>query len=349
MSEDITEVPAAPAVEDAKPKITAKELNKVNDYITKKYGEDIIIVPGKKVDVVSTGSIGLDLAIGIGGLPRGRICDFYGLPSAGKSMLASSVIAQVQKAGGKCVLIDAENGFDEHWASILGVNADPNELIRIFPDTGEQAFDMTEEYLNAGIDLIVIDSTAALVPKEFLERSMEDSALIGLQARMISRGCQKLVSVVRRTRGIVLFIDQVRKKIGTFVGHGEAESPTGGLALEFYSSVRVRVQRKEALKDGDTLLGHKIEVQVKKNKLAPPLKKAAFDLFYDGGIDNASEIFEAATSLGVITKPETGIKYFYKDKSWTGQEKLRTEIKENKELQAELLVGIREKLRPTAK
>lgn len=345
MSEEL-DVKADPIVEN-KPKMTDKELGKINDYISKKYGEDIIVVPGKKHDVVSTGSIGLDLAIGVGGLPRGRICDFYGMPSAGKSMLASSVIAQVQKGGGKCVLIDAENGFDEHWASILGVNSDPNELIRIFPDTGEQAFDMTEEYLKAGIELVVIDSTAALVPQEFLERSMEDSALIGLQARMISRGCQKLVSTVRKTKGIVLFIDQVRKKIGTFVGHGEAEAPTGGLALEFYSSVRVRVQRKEALKDGETLLGHKMNVLVRKNKVAAPLKKAEFDLFYDRGIDNASEVLEAALTLGVITKPETGIKYFYKDKTWTGQEKMKTEIAESKELQAMLLVDVYEKMRPT--
>lgn len=322
-----------------------KDIKKLTDYIRKKYGEDTIVSAGRKLDVISTGSISLDMAIGIGGLPRGRVCDFYGQYSAGKSMLASSVVAQCQKNGGICVYIDAENAFDEKFASILGVDLDPQKLIRVYPETGERAFDIAEQYIKAGVDLVVIDSSAALIPQEFVERSMEDSTLIGLQARLISRGLQKLTPCLAKSNSLCLFIGQVRNGIGgNPYLHQDTEQPTGGLALGFYSSVRVKVSRKEAIKDGDKLLGHKIHCLVKKNKVAPPLKVADFNLIYNSGIDNSSEIFEAAIGLGIITKPEDGIKYFYGDKSWTGMPKLKSEFESNQDFRIEILTKVKEKM-----
>lgn len=317
----------------------------ITENILKEYGEDIIVAPGRKVESISTGSLSLDLAIGVNGLPRGRICDFYGRESAGKTMLAASVVASVQKNNGVAVYIDAENGFDEHWASILGVDLSKDKLIRISPDYGEQAFDIAEKFIRAGVDLIVIDSTAALVPKNFVERSMEDTALIGLQARMISLGLQRLTPLITKTNSVCLFIGQVRKNIGANPYlHGEDELPTGGLALGFYSSVRIRVRRKEAIKDAERVLGHRIECLVKKNKVAPPLKKTEFDIYYDRGIDQISELFSVATSLNIIQKPEDGIKYYYGDKSWRGQEKLKEEILNNPSFRDELLSKVKEKM-----
>jgi len=315
------------------------DLKKLSEYIKEKYGEDTLILPGTKHEFYSTGSIGLDIAIG-GGLPKGRICDYYGLPSAGKSMLSLSAIAQVQKNNGVCAYIDAENAFDERWAKVLGVDLSPERLIRINPSHGEQVFDLTEEFIKCGIDLIVIDSTAALIPLELVERSMEDASLIGLQARLISKGLQKITPLVSKAKSIVLFVNQVRKNIGGNPYLREEESPTGGLALGFYSSVRIKITRKEPIKEKDILLGHRIHCLVKKNKISPPLKEATFDLYYDKGIDNISELFDAAINLGIIVRPPDSIKYHYGDVVLKGQEKVKEWIKGDPKVQEELIQKI---------
>lgn len=319
-----------------------KEILKTAKALLEKYGDDVIVRSGRIIESIPTGSFSLDLAIGVGGLPRGRICDFYGRPSSGKSMVATSIVAQVQKAGGFSVYIDAENAFDEKWAKVLGVDSSPDKMIRISPSYGEQAFDIAETFIKAGVDLIVIDSTAALVPKEYTERSMEDGAVIGVQARLISMGLQKLTPLIARSKTVCLFIDQVRKNIGgNPYMHQEEESPTGGMALNFYSSVRVQVKRKDAIKDGDKLLGHRIAFLVKKNKVAPPLRTGEFDLYYDRGIDNTSELFDVALRLNIITRPDEGQMYFYGDKKWRGQNNVRDAISSDANLKEEILSKIR--------
>lgn len=316
-----------------------KEIMKFAQTLTKKYGEDVLVRSGRQMEAISTGSLSLDLAIGVGGLPRGRICDFYGRESAGKSMIASSVVAQTQKLNGFPVYIDAENAFDEKFATILGVDCSEDKLLRLSPNTGESAFDMAEDSLKNGADLVVIDSTAALIPQECIDRPMEDGMLIGRQAALISRGIQKLTPIVAKTRSVLLFIDQVRKNIGINPHlHQEDESPTGGLALGFYSSVRIRVRRKEAVKDGDKLLGHKIECFLKKNKVSIPQKKAEFFIYYDKGFDNNAELFDVATARGVISRPEDkGMSYFFGDKKWVGQEKVKEAILSDESLRAQIL------------
>lgn len=319
----------------------SKEILKVASDLLKKYGDDVVVRDGRKVDFIKTGSISLDAAIGIGGFPRGRICDLYGRESAGKSMVATCVVAEVQKFGGFPVYIDAENAFDERWAKVLGVDCTPEKLLRLSPSTGEQAFDIAEDVIKKGADLVVIDSTAALIPQECVERPMEDGALIGRQAALIARGVQKLTSIVAKTRSIVLFIDQVRKNIGgNPYLHQEDESPTGGLALGFYSSVRIRVRRKEAIKDGDKLLGHVIECFLKKNKVSPPLKKVEFSLYYDRGIDSTSEIFDVAVAKNILVHPEGGHSYTFGDFKWNGQAKVQEAIKTDPDLAAKLLEAI---------
>ena len=320
------------------------DLSKFISSINKDYGDGIIVLPGKKIEAIQTGSLSLDLAIGIGGFPRGRICDIYGLPSSGKSLVAISVASQVQKAGGTVVYIDAEASIDERWAKIIGLDTkDINSFIRLVPESGEQAFDIVEKSVKDGVDLIVVDSSAALVPQEALERAMEDGQTIGTQARLISNGLRKLTSVISRSQSLCLFIDQVRTNINTNPYlRQEEHSPTGGMALGFYSSVRVGLKRKEAFKDGDRVIGHRVAFIIKKNKVAPPLRTGEFTIYYDSGINTNEELFDMSLNLNIL-KLE-GKTYTFDGQKWIGQEKAREAILQNKEIQEKLLSQVKKKM-----
>lgn len=318
------------------PKDKEKLLSKTMGEIADSYGNDVIFDPKKSIEVLPTGSIGLDLATGIGGWPRGRVVDLYGKESSGKSLLALLTIAEIQKQGGYCVFIDAEHAFYTKWAEKQHV--DPSHNLTILqPDNGEQAFNMAEKVIRTGaVDLVVIDSTAALVPMSIVESDMEDKKIAD-QARLISVGLQKLTPLVSKTKTVLMFIDQVRGQIGgmRMPGMPEIEKPTGGAALNFYSSCRFRVKKKEPIKDGDRVIGNRILVQNKKNKVAPPFKETEFDLYYETGIDHVSEIFENCLNTKTITLE--GRSYSYKDTKWIGQDKCRDAIKGDTKLQEELV------------
>lgn len=288
------------------------------------------------IETVSTGSLGLDLALGVGGLPRGRIIEVYGPESSGKTTLALQVIAEMQKKGGTCAFIDAEHALDIKYAQRLGVHL-PDLLISQ-PDTGEQALEITDALVRSGsVDLIVVDSVAALTPKSEIEGEMGDS-LPGLQARLMSQALRKLTASIMRTKSMVLFINQIRMKIG---GYGNPETTTGGNALKFYSSVRLDIRRIGGIKKGDEVIGNETRVKVVKNKVAPPFKQAEFDILYGEGISRIGEVIDIGTELNVIDK--SGAWYSYNgQKLGQGKEKVREYLQENKELCAEIEQKIRE-------
>ena len=310
--------------------------------IEKQFGKGSIMRMGDKgmnedIDVVSTGSLGLDLALGIGGLPRGRIVEIYGPESSGKTTLALHVAAEMQKTGGTCAFIDAEHALDIQYAQRLGV--DLNELLISQPDTGEQALEICDALVRSGsVDMVVIDSVAALTPQAEIEGEMGES-LPGLQARLMSQALRKLTASIKRTNTLVIFINQIRMKIG--VSYGNPETTTGGNALKFYSSVRLDIRRSGALKRGDEVIGSDTKVKVVKNKVAPPFKTAQFDILYGDGISREGEVLDMAVELNFVGK--SGAWYSYNgEKIGQGRDNAREFLKNNPDKMQEIEAKIRD-------
>ncbi|HLB16692.1 MAG TPA: recombinase RecA [Burkholderiales bacterium] len=291
------------------------------------------------VQVVSTGSLGLDLALGVGGLPRGRVVEIYGPESSGKTTLTLQVIAEVQKVGGTAAFIDAENALDPSYAAKLGVRIE--DLLISQPDTGEQGLEIADMLVRSGsVDVIVIDSVAALVPKAEIEGEMGDQ-LPGLQARLMSQALRKLTGNIKRTNTLVIFINQIRMKIGVMFGNPETTS--GGNALKFYASVRLDIRRIGSIKKGEEVIGSETRVKVVKNKIAPPFREAIFDILYGEGISREGEILELGVLHGVVDKSGAWFAY-KKDRIGQGKDNAREYLKERPELAAELEQKIREKV-----
>ena len=293
----------------------------------------------RDIDVISTGSLGLDVALGIGGLPRGRIIEIYGPESSGKTTLTLHVIAECQKNGGTAAFIDAEHALDPSYAAKLGVKVD--EMLVSQPDTGEQALEITDMLVRSGaVDIVVIDSVAALTPKAEIEGEMGDTHM-GLQARLMSQALRKLTANIKRSNTLVIFINQIRMKIGVMFGN--PETTTGGNALKFYASVRLDIRRSGALKKGEEVYGSETRVKVVKNKVAPPFKTADFDILYDEGISRESEVIHLGVQLGIIDK--SGAWYAYKkEKLGQGKESVRVFLKENPAIAKEIEQSIRAQL-----
>lgn len=317
------------------------KLKSVISNIEKSYGKGSIMMLGKRsedenIDVFSTGSLGLDIALGIGGVPRGRVIEVYGPESSGKTTLTLHIIAEAQKEGGTCAFIDAEHALDPGYAKKLGVNID--ELLISQPDTGEQALEISDTLVKSeGIDLLVIDSVAALVPRAELEGEMGDS-LPGLQARLMSQALRKLTSSISKTNTMVVFINQLRMKIG--VMFGSPEVTTGGNALKFYSSVRLDIRRIGAIKDKDNIIGNQTRVKVVKNKMAPPFKQVEFDIMYGEGISKIGEIIDLGVQADIIDK--SGAWYAYKDeKIGQGRENTKQFLRDHPEILDEIEARIR--------
>jgi recombination protein RecA len=312
-----------------------KALRATMDKIEKTYGKGSIMKMGDeevvKIDVISSGSIALNVALGVGGYPRGRVIEIYGPESSGKTTLAIHAIAEAQKAGGVAAFIDAEHAFDRFYAEKLGVNID--ELIISQPSSGEEALEITEQLIrSSAIDIVVIDSVAALTPKAELEGEMGDSKM-GLHARLMSQALRKLTGTISKTNTTCMFINQLREKIGVMFGN--PETTTGGNALKFYASVRLDIRRIGALKDGEEMMGNHTRVKVVKNKVAPPFRKAEFDILYGEGISRLGEIVDLGSDLGVIKK--SGSWYSYQEtKLGQGREAAKASIKDNPELAEEL-------------
>lgn len=312
-----------------------KRMQEAIDGINKDFGEGSIIClgdrPKRDGNSIPTGSLNLDLALGIGGLPRGRIVEIYGPESSGKTTIATHVIAEAQKQGGKCGIIDAEQAFDSDYAEKIGVKID--ELHISQPDYGEQALEEADRMILSGAyAVIVIDSVAALVPKGELEGEMGDSKM-GLQARLMSQACRKLVASINKSNTLVIFINQLRATIGN--PYGPQEVTTGGNALKFYASVRLDVRRNAAIKDGEETIGNKVKVRVVKSKVSPPFKVAEFDIMYGEGIDRTGEIIDLAVAQSIIQK--NGSWYSHKEsKLGQGRESIRQLLKDNRELCSEI-------------
>ncbi len=295
----------------------------------------------RDVDVISTGSLGLDIALGIGGLPRGRVVEIYGPESSGKTTLTLQVIAEAQKAGGTAAFIDAEHALDPVYAEKLGVNVE--DLLVSQPDTGEQALEIADMLVRSGaIDVVVIDSVAALTPKAEIEGEMGDSH-VGLQARLMSQALRKLTANIKRSNTLVIFINQIRMKIGVMFGN--PETTTGGNALKFYSSVRLDIRRTGTIKKGDEAIGNETRVKVVKNKLAPPFKQVEFEILYGEGISREGEILDLGVRQGIVDK--SGAWYSYQgERIGQGKENARQFLREHPETAAEIERRIREQLLP---
>ena len=293
---------------------------------------------GKDIQAISTGSLGLDIALGIGGLPRARVVEIYGPESSGKTTLTLSVIAQAQKLGGTCAFIDAEHALDPAYAGRLGVNVD--DLLISQPDTGEQALEITDMLVrSAAVDVVVVDSVAALTPKAEIEGDMGDHH-VGLQARLMSQALRKLTANIQRSNTMVVFINQIRMKIGVMFGN--PETTTGGNALKFYSSVRLDIRRIGAVKKGDEVLGNQTRVKVVKNKVAPPFRQCEFDILYNEGISKEGELIDMGVDHGVVEK--SGAWYAYKgEKIGQGRENAKIYLEKNPKIAAEIEMAVREK------
>ena len=313
-----------------------KALAAALSQIEKQFGKGSVMRYGDNqvehdIQVCSTGSLGLDIALGVGGLPRGRVIEVYGPESSGKTTLTLEVIAEMQKLGGTCAFVDAEHALDVQYASKLGVNL--VDLLISQPDTGEQALEITEALVRSGsVDLIVLDSVAALTPKAEIEGDMGDS-LPGLQARLMSQALRKLTAVIKRSNCMVIFINQIRMKIGVMFGN--PETTTGGNALKFYSSVRLDIRRIGAIKRGDEVVGNETRVKVVKNKVAPPFKQAEFDIMYGGGISREGEIVDLGVKAGIVDK--AGAWYSYEGtRIGQGKDNSREYLRENPAMAREI-------------
>ncbi|MYZ46069.1 recombinase RecA [Schauerella aestuarii] len=320
----------------------SKALAAALSQIEKQFGKGSIMRYGDNqvshdIQVVSTGSLGLDIALGIGGLPRGRVIEVYGPESSGKTTLTLQVIAEMQKIGGTCAFVDAEHALDVQYANKLGVNL--TDLLISQPDTGEQALEITDALVRSGsVDLIVIDSVAALVPKAEIEGEMGDS-LPGLQARLMSQALRKLTASIKRTNCMVIFINQIRMKIGVMFGN--PETTTGGNALKFYASVRLDIRRIGAIKKAEEVIGNETRVKIVKNKVAPPFKQAEFDIMYGAGISREGEIIDLGVQAGVVDK--AGAWYSYNgNRIGQGKDNVREYLKEHVNIAIEIENKVRE-------
>ncbi len=319
-----------------------KALETAIAQIKKENGEGSIIrlgdAPTIKISAVSTGSLTLDLALGVGGLPKGRIIEIYGPESSGKTTIALHSVAECQKQGGTAAFIDAEHALDPVYAKAIGVNTD--ELLVSQPDHGEQALEIAEALINSGaVDIIVIDSVAALVPQQEIEGGMGDSHM-GVQARLMSQALRKLTGAINKSNCILIFINQLRSKIG--VMYGNPETTTGGNALKFYASVRIDIRKSETLKNGSEAYGNHVKAKVVKNKVAPPFKVAEFDILYGSGISKSTEIIDLSIELGIVEK--SGSFFSYGDMKIQGKDKTKAYFEANPEIMAELEEKIKQKL-----
>jgi recombination protein RecA len=323
-----------------------KALKLTIDKIDKDFGKGSVMMMNEKstepMEVISTGSIGLDVALGIGGLPRGRVVEIYGPESSGKTTIATHVIAEAQKKGGMCAFIDAEHAFDSNYARKLGVDVD--NLLISQPDYGEQALEIADRLILSGaLDVVVIDSVAALVPKGELEGEMGDSKM-GLHARLMSQALRKLTATISKTNTICIFINQLREKIGVMFGN--PETTTGGNALKFYASVRLDIRRMAQIKDGEEAIGNHVKVKVVKNKVAPPFRSAEFDIIFGEGISKMGEVIDMGVEFGIVQKSGSWFSYG-SDKLGQGRDAVRQLLHDNPELAAEIEARIRAKIKET--
>ncbi len=346
MAKETKEAKASAAKENVN-KEKLKALNLVLDKLDKTYGKGAIMRMGdqaiENVEVIPTGSLGLDIALGIGGLPKGRVIEIYGPESSGKTTLTLHAIAEVQKAGGIAAFIDAEHAFDRSYAEKLGI--DTENLLISQPDNGEQALEITENLIRSGaIDIIVIDSVAALVPKSEIEGEMGDSKM-GLHARLMSQALRKLTGTINKTGCCCIFINQLREKIGVMFGN--PETTTGGNALKFYASIRLDIRRIGQIKEGDAVVGNRTRVKVVKNKVAPPFRMAEFDIMYGEGISKVGEIVDLGVEHNIIKK--SGSWFSYGDtKIGQGRDAVKTLLNDNPDLMEEIEGKIREALSSNA-
>jgi recombination protein RecA len=320
-----------------------KALRLTMDKIEKDFGKGSVMMMGEKgsdpMEVISTGSLGLDIALGIGGFPKGRIIEIYGPESSGKTTVAIHTIAEAQKKGGICAIIDAEHAFDSSYAQRLGVDVD--SLLISQPDHGEQALEIADRLILSGaVDVVVIDSVAALVPKGELEGEMGESKM-GLQARLMSQALRKLTATISKTNCCCIFINQLREKIGVMFGN--PETTTGGNALKFYASVRLDIRRMTQIKDGDEAVGNRVKVKVVKNKVAPPFRQAEFDIIFGQGISKMGEIIDMGVEYGIIQKSGSWFSYDT-NKLGQGRDAVKTLLLDNPEVAAEIEGKIKAKL-----
>ncbi len=321
-----------------------KALQNAMAKIDKDFGKGAIMRLGEEkiedIPVISTGSVGLNLALGVGGYPRGRIIEIYGPESSGKTTLAIHAMAEVQKQGGIAAIIDAEHAFDRFYAEKLGVDTD--NLLIAQPDCGEQALEIADELIrSSAVDLVVIDSVAALTPKAEIDGDMGDNKL-GLQARLMSQALRKLTATINKTQTTCIFINQLREKIGVMFGN--PETTTGGNALKFYASVRIDIRKIGQIKDGDTVLGNQVRVKIVKNKVAPPFKKAEFDLMFNEGISKVGELVDMGVETGVLTK--SGSFYSYNgNKLAQGRDAVKNVLRDNPDLAEEVEAKIMEAIK----
>jgi recombination protein RecA len=320
-----------------------KALKLTIEKIDKDFGKGSVMMMNEKgertMEVISTGSIGLDIALGVGGLPKGRVVEIYGPESSGKTTIATHVIAEAQKKGGICAIIDAEHAFDSSYAQKLGVDID--NLLISQPDYGEQALEIADRLILSGaLDVVVVDSVAALVPKGELEGEMGDSKM-GLQARLMSQALRKLTATISKTNTVCIFINQLREKIGVMFGN--PETTTGGNALKFYCSVRLDIRRSAQIKDGDNAIGNRVKVKVVKNKVAPPFRSAEFDIIFGEGISKIGEIIDMGVEMGIIQKSGSWFSYDG-NKLGQGRDAVKALLGDNEGLANEIEGKIRAKL-----
>ncbi|MFM7234455.1 MAG: recombinase RecA [Flavobacteriales bacterium] len=318
-----------------------KALQLAMDKLEKTYGKGAVMKLGdeatEQIEVIPSGSIGLDLALGIGGYPKGRIVEIYGPESSGKTTLAIHAIAECQKAGGICAIIDAEHAFDKFYAEALGV--DTENLLISQPDNGEQGLEIADNLIRSGaIDLIVIDSVAALTPRAEIEGEMGDSN-VGVQARLMSKALRKLTSTISKTGCCCIFINQLREKIGVMFGN--PETTTGGNALKFYASVRIDIRRSQQIKDGETAVGNRTKVKIVKNKVAPPFRTSEFDILYGHGISRVGELIDMGVDMGVIKKSGSWFSY-NETKLGQGRDAVKQLLDDNPDLMEEIESRVKE-------